>query len=370
VNRTLRAASRSAVLAAAIVALMSSASPAAAKGKTKTAKAAPTASAKAPPAAQPDPAKPGTPPDAASDAPPAAAAPQAPPPLAESLTGMAKAEYGAARILYDDGDFQGALQKLKSAYDLSKDARLLWNMAACEKNLRRYSEVVRLIDRYLTEGAAVVTAEDRTSAAELLETVKAFVSAVSVEVSEPGATIAIDGEKVGTSPLPGPLQVDMGHREIRVSREGFVDFVVTPDLPGGQPFAITAKLVAVKHEGKLRVVAGAKDVIQVDGKAAGTGLYETVLPSGTHVVSVSAPGKRPHQTDVVVQDDDVATLHVTLQDETKTVVVQGGVPTWVWIAGGAVLATGVGVGAYFLFKPSDETQYQAPTQGSWGAISL
>jgi len=36
---------------------------------------------------------------------------------------MAKAEYAAARILYDDGDFAGALEKLRSAYDLSKDPR-------------------------------------------------------------------------------------------------------------------------------------------------------------------------------------------------------------------------------------------------------
>src|SRR5882724_2041987 len=57
-----------------------------------------------------------------------------PPSLSEALTGAAKADYDAARILYDDGDFRGAFQKLKSSYEQSKDARLLWNMAACEKN--------------------------------------------------------------------------------------------------------------------------------------------------------------------------------------------------------------------------------------------
>ncbi|HEY0466020.1 MAG TPA: hypothetical protein VGC79_17540, partial [Polyangiaceae bacterium] len=81
--------------------------------------------------------------------------------LADSLKGMAKADYAAAKILYEDGDFQGALQKLKASYEAAKDPRLLWNMAACEKNLRHYAEVARLVDRYLAEGGALVSPQDR-----------------------------------------------------------------------------------------------------------------------------------------------------------------------------------------------------------------
>jgi hypothetical protein len=40
--------------------------------------------------------------------------------------------------------------------------------------------------------------------------------------------------------------------------------------------------------------------------------------------------------------------------------------TWLWIAGGAVLATGLGVGAYFVFKPEDEE----PVPGSLGTVEL
>src|SRR5882724_2714841 len=74
--------------------------------------------------------------------PTAPAAPPAPPgprPLSESLTGGAKSDYEAARLLYGDGDHAGALVKFQSAFDQSKEPRLLWNMAACEKNLRHYA---------------------------------------------------------------------------------------------------------------------------------------------------------------------------------------------------------------------------------------
>jgi PEGA domain len=298
-------------------------------------------------------------------------APPGPPvPLADSLTGMAKAEYGAARILYEDGDFQGALQKLRSAFDLSKDPRLLWNMAAAEKNLRHYAEVFRLIDRYINEGGALVTPDDRAAATQLLDTVKGFVTDLTVEVNEPGATVYVDDLVFGQTPLAGPLRVDMGVRKIRVTKPGFVEYAVSQDLPGGQTARVTVQLVQERHEGKLRILAGPQDVIQVDGRAVGTGLWEGVLPSGTHALYVSARGKRPHQTDVVVQDNDVTTVHVALQDDQKQTIIieKGGVPTWVWIAGGAVLVGG-GVGAYFLLRDNG-TQYRPATEGSWGAVSL
>jgi hypothetical protein len=315
---------------------------------------------------------PSSPPPAADPAPPAAAAPATPPrPLGESLTGMAKAEYGAARILYEDGDFQGSLQKLRSSYDLSKDPRLLWNMAAAEKNLRHYAEVVRLVDRFLAEGGAMVTEEDRAGATALIATVKDFVTELTIEVNETGAAVFIDDQQVGTTPLPAALRIDMGVHKIRITKPGFVEFALSQDMAGGKPLRVTTELVQERHEGRLRVVAGAPDVIQVDGKVVGTGLWEGIIASGPHALYVSAKGKRPHQTDVVVRDNDVTDVHVSLQEEVKqTVIIESsGVPAWVWVAGGAILVGG-GVGAYFLLKPDGGTTYQSGTSGSWGAVSL
>jgi hypothetical protein len=298
-------------------------------------------------------------------------APAATPPLSESLTGMARAEYAAARILYDDGDFQGALTKLKSAHEMSKDPRLLWNMAACEKNLRHYALALGLVERYLSEGGALVSTDDRAAADAFVETIRGFVADLTLEVNEPGAEITIDGQPVGTSPLAGPVKVDMGVHEIRVKKAGFVDFALSQDLPGGRAVGVTATLTVERHEGKLRIVAGPQDAIQVDGKTVGTGLWEGVMPSGTHTVYVSAKGKLSYRTDVVVKDNDVSTVHVNLQSEAKPMVVvqKEGVPAWIWITGG-VLAAGAGVGAYFLLRPDDEAEYRAPQQGTWGAIDL
>jgi PEGA domain len=302
--------------------------------------------------------------------PPAGSSPHAPAPLAESLSGTAKADYNAARLLYDDGDFQGALEKLQSSYEQSKDPRLLWNMAACQKNLRHYSEVLTLVDRFLADGAGYVTESDKADAQALITTVKAFVLDLTVQASESGATVTYDEQPKGTTPLPGPLRVDMGQHTVRVSKPGFVNYVVTQDFPGGGAVTLSATLVAEVHQGTLRVIADPADVIEVDRRAVGTGLWQGVLASGSHVVFVSAKGMLSRQTEVVVSDNQTNTLHVTLQGEPKQTVVfeRSKVPAWVWIAGGVVVA-GAGVGAYFLFKPGD-SKYATATEGNWGALSL
>lgn len=287
--------------------------------------------------------------------------------LSDTLTGTAKEDYASAKLLYEDGDYRGALLKLKSAHEVSTDPRLLWNMAACEKNLRHYAEVARLVELYLAEGGAVVNEQDRADAQELLKTVKEFVTDLTVDVNEAGATILVDEQPVAQSPMAVAARVDMGQHLVRVKKQGFVDFTVTQELPGGQAFKLSATLVAAKHEGHLRVVAGSSDVIQVDHASSKVGLWDGVLPSGTHAVLVTAKGKEPHQTDVIVQDNDLTNLHVTLQDEPKAA--SKGVPTWVWIAGGAALVAG-GVGTYFLLKPEPTTNYQNGTPGTWGIIEI
>ena len=74
------------------------------------------------------------------------AAARAPKPLSDTLTGSAKIDYDAGKLLFSDGDMAGALVKFKSAYDTSKDARLLWNIAACEKSLHHYARVLSYLD--------------------------------------------------------------------------------------------------------------------------------------------------------------------------------------------------------------------------------
>ena len=94
--------------------------------------------------------------------------------------------------------------------------------------------------------------------------------------------------------------------------------------------------------------------------------YSSTVPSGGHLLRITAEGLRPYQSDVAIQDAQDRTLDITLEKEQS----RGGVPAWAWVVGGAVVASAAGVGAYFVFKPEDK-QLSAPTgTGPFGGGSV
>ena len=308
---------------------------------------------------------------AAHDAPAAvgAAAPSSPvAPLGESLQGAARADYAGARILYEDGDYAGAYTKLESAYVASKDPRLLWNMAACEKALRHYANVMNLLERYLTEGGALIGEDERQATRELVETVREFVNELRLDVQPAGVDVYVDGARVATSPLAGPLRVDMGRRKLRFQKAGLVPQETEMDLAGGKSAELKVLLQVETHEGTLRIVSDPSAVISVDGHVVGTAQWVGKLASGPHTVHVSAEGKQPYKTDVVVKDGDTSSLHVNLIEEQGPpgLKAESSGPLW-WIVGGIALA-GAGVGGYFLLNSGDGPP--APGQGTLGGVDL
>jgi hypothetical protein len=288
---------------------------------------------------------------------PAPAAPTAKP-LAESLTGMSRAEYEAGRILYADKDYGNAIVKFQRAHELANDPRLLWNIAVCQKNLRRYSKMLTTIQRYQSEAAALLTEDERAQAVEIIKTVQTFVSALKITVNEADADVLIDEEKVGTTPLAAPITVDVGIRKIRVVKKGFKEAALQKEIQGGGSVALDVDLEKEIHRGRLLVIAGDNDLIALDTKVVGKGRFEGSAPSGGHTLKVTAPGMAAYQSEVVIQDDQLRRVEVTLNPMARTDTTR----TVLWIVGGAALAAGAAVGGAFLFKPQ-------PAPGVQGNIS-
>lgn len=290
-------------------------------------------------------------------------------PLSEALTGTAQEDYAAARLLYEDGDYAGASTKLEAAYTASKDPRLLWNMAACEKELRHYARMIDLLDRYLADGGRLIGDDERQATRDLMSTVEQFVNQLRLDVEPAGAHVLVDGVDVGSVPLTKPLRLDMGKRQLRVEKEGYAPYSREVDLPGGKELELKVALALEVHEGTLRVVADPSAVISIDGHALGTASWTGKLPSGTHSVYVSAAGKQAYQTEIVIRDNDTSALHIALQDEPKNVLLrehESNNMLW-WVVGGVALV-GAGVGGYFLLRPSDDPKQ--PDSGTWGRIEV
>jgi hypothetical protein len=311
-------------------------------------------------ATKPAPAKPGPAPGkpggkagpAAPATPPEPAPPPGPPPLSETLTGPAKSDYESGKLLYGDGDYAGSLVKFSSAYEASKEPRLLWNMAACEKNLRHYSKALKLVREYAKDESKVLTEDDKKEAQELIKVMEPFTAKLQVNVDEPGAEVTVDDEALGKSPAP-PVIVDIGTRKLRVRKDEFEEVLKEVPVGGAAEVSIDVKLVKIIHEGRLVVKASNDATIAIDGKVVGTGTWAGALPSGGHTLKVTAPKMRVYQTEVLIQDRQSRDVAVTLEAEPSK-----GLPAWAWIAGGVVVAGGLATGGYFIFK--QDPKYDGP----------
>lgn len=296
-------------------------------------------------------------------------------PLAESLTGAAKIDYEAGRILYADGDYAGAALKWDVAYKTSRDARLLWNVAAARKAERKYAEVDRLVKQYLKEAQELSDA-DRAEAQQLLATIQAFLADVTLQVNEQGAQVSIDGVVVGATPFAEPLRLDIGQHVIAVTKPGFEKVELSQQVTGNT--TLTVSLVPQVHEGKLRIISPADATVKVDGKRVTSGTWEGVLPSGPHRIEVTAPNKLPFTTDTQIADDQNEVLRVSLQDK-DPVGARGpdlgeregsGGYTWLWVTLGVLLIGGAGAGAWYLYNKDDKVDPVRATEGNLDTVFL
>jgi hypothetical protein len=119
--------------------------------------------------------------------------------------------------LYADGDFGPALAQFERAYAVKPHFRVLYNIAQCHFELRDYVPARAALKRYLAEGgSASLDAERRTRVEADLADMGRRIAQVDVQSNVRGAVVYIDGRKIGTTPLPQPIEVSEGQRSVSV----------------------------------------------------------------------------------------------------------------------------------------------------------
>ncbi|MBX3185901.1 MAG: PEGA domain-containing protein [Labilithrix sp.] len=244
---------------------------------------------------------------------------QKPKTVRDQLPEEAKKHWDAALQLYQRGNWDGARTSFNAAYEASKNPRVLFNVAVCEKNLGRYGRAIDIFKRELAEGKGQLTPSEEADVKAQIAGLEQYVAQLTIDVSEAGAEVYVDDAKVGTSPLPGPVSVQLGERRVRVSKPGFADAQRSIELKGGASGAVQIKLVPnVKTQlVSVSVVGPTNAIVKIDGKEVGSAPYKgqvTVSPE-PHQFTAEATGWVPTTQSAVVRENEALNLTLQMSEE-------------------------------------------------------
>ena len=145
----------------------------------------------------------------------------APRSLTEELSGAALASFEQAKDLFEHADFSTAHAKFKAAYQSSKNARLLWNMAACSTKLKRYASAIGEAERYLREGKGTLSGEQEGRANAFLADMRTYVAEATLTVQPAGSALHVDRESRGVIQDSTTMYLDVGSHDVQVEKAGF-----------------------------------------------------------------------------------------------------------------------------------------------------
>jgi hypothetical protein len=235
----------------------------------------------------------------ASAAPPTAKGPPKPAPvkpktLAERLPPEARTHFDAALLLFDDKKYDGALVEFQASYDLSKEPRVLRNIAVCDKFLGRYAVAIALLQQELAD-AKDLEAEARTKLQEEIETLMPLTVVVSVTVKEPDAEVFVDDRPLGKGSI-AEARVDVGERTFRAKKEGFPDATQKLSIVSGSKPTVTLELKKAPVESGVAaatlsvVEKNGKSVdVVLDGAVVGKTPWKGIVVPGTHTIGLHGP---------------------------------------------------------------------------------
>jgi hypothetical protein len=291
------------------------------------------------------------------------------------------------RVVADDHDPFVRRVDLREALTSSLDAKLEAGDGTVEFKVQPPASVVhidgnpvgpapiRIQDLAPGHHSYLVTADGHESAAaefdfakgqnlffelELLSSAGLF----EVDTTPPGATVWLDGDQVGDTPL-SISGVALGQHQVRVALDGYADVFRPVDTTDGRKGALD--LTLTDHGSRLTVKTGVDAAsVLVNGSLAGQGA-RVVLPEvdrGTLQVAVSAPGLEPAELSVRMPARGRVTVKADMlaaaDGRSELVQLPPLYGRWTFWAASAAVAGGGVAGAVILAKALEPP---APPQG-------
>jgi hypothetical protein len=146
--------------------------------------------------------------------------------------------FDRATTLYMEGDYVAALIEFKRAYDASPTWQVLFNIGQCYFQLRDYANALVTLRRFAAEGGDRIGREDRATLDAELPDLANRVARITVLSNLDGATVTVDDQVVGITPLSDPMVVSIGMRKIVGTHEGRAPLQQRLALGGGDSIVV------------------------------------------------------------------------------------------------------------------------------------
>src|SRR5688572_907841 len=153
--------------------------------------------------------------------------------------------------LFKEAKYKEALAEFERAYEIAPHPLVLYNIAGCHRELSNYGEAIRFYERFLKEGKGQVPAPRLTTAQTELDAILARIARVTVVIQGPPyATLILDGQTLGTMPVPMPLVLPPGEHKLVARADGFKDAERTLRVASGDEAEISLTLSESPKESK------------------------------------------------------------------------------------------------------------------------
>jgi len=260
----------------------------------------------------------------------------------EAERNEAKAELNQGLKLLEKNDFAGAQEHFERAYKLVPSPKILFNLGEAYLGLGRHADALRSFEGFLDQ-APYAPQASRATAERKRDALRQRVGFIEPVSAEDGTSIAIDGVKAGQTPMHRPLPVEPGRHEITFDKPGMAPQTSTVSVLAGQSLPIVVR---------LRSGAAAQP--------AKTARPAPPAPAPSPPPAASPPPPPPVTAPPSSPPESVTSSPSTVPGDADASGSQWTRPAALGVAGGAVLALGVGV-TFQLLTRSKNTDFNAIT---------
>ncbi|MBV8760482.1 MAG: PEGA domain-containing protein [Deltaproteobacteria bacterium] len=226
------------------------------------------------------------------------------------------------QLLYDQGDYPGAVKELVSAYCLAPHYLPLMSIGLSYERELEYEKAIAYFERFVmavpkdakpSENCAADPQQQKATIAARIRVLESLPAKVRVNTEPPDAHIVIANEarKEAESRSGKEIEIAGGRYTMTIDRDGYQTVTQEIVTEVGKPYTFFEKLEP--RRGRVRIHIVPEDArLFIDKRQVGTGVYEADLPGGKYTLSAEQPDFITDTREVEVIADRDTTINVEL----------------------------------------------------------